>query len=410
MAVRVRKLARELGRSPWDVLGLCHALGYTRYRSPEDMLPDNTVSKVRGAARRGVEPVPVAGRPAPQGPKPSRPAPQPSKKPSAQPEPDLMSSLVPGVVASRDPQRDSLGGGWSERSLAAERAAIDLDRSALADERSAFQDQRSALEARQVELQRASEQLATREAVLSQARDQLRAEQEALLQQAEALQRARAALDLRQSAQEERAQALAPPPPLPMLKDLLQARGLRGLDEQERAIGSLASKRLLRELLPHLRVEEASEVARLLERRLVLVEGEPPALSAGLVPVQVAPERSELPRASEVQRLLEKLGEQLMLHGLTRVALVGGRPAWQRLIHAGLDPRIELRFSPTAPRSRAEAEAELARVDVLILWGVPLLDEAAVAYEGGRALVIRADDQGLPGLVAAVLTALDSSA
>src|SRR5262245_61965780 len=88
MAVRVKKLARELNQSPRHVLGVLHAIGFDRYRSPEDMLPDGTVDKVRRATRDGVEPVPVPGL-----------ASAPTKTaPRASTGDDVMAKLVPGVV------------------------------------------------------------------------------------------------------------------------------------------------------------------------------------------------------------------------------------------------------------------------------------------------------------------------
>ena len=59
MSVRVRKLAKELDRSVGEVLGVLHALGLSRYRNPDDMLPPDAVERVRKGLRRGVRPVPL---------------------------------------------------------------------------------------------------------------------------------------------------------------------------------------------------------------------------------------------------------------------------------------------------------------------------------------------------------------
>ena len=47
MAIRVRKLAKELGRSAGEVLGLLHHLGFRRYTKPDDMVNDAIASKAR---------------------------------------------------------------------------------------------------------------------------------------------------------------------------------------------------------------------------------------------------------------------------------------------------------------------------------------------------------------------------
>ena len=85
MALRVRKLARELERSPEDVLLLLKDLGYERYRTPDDLLADDVVARARKAAR--------TTPPRARVPSPARPAPSSVRaKPPA--EADLMAQLA----------------------------------------------------------------------------------------------------------------------------------------------------------------------------------------------------------------------------------------------------------------------------------------------------------------------------
>jgi hypothetical protein len=91
MGVRVRKLAKQLSSTPGEVLGLLHALGFARYRTPEDMVSDAVVRQVRDAQQSGVRAIPVAV-----------PIRAPMQEPSAAPA-DLMSQLVPGVKRSVPP-------------------------------------------------------------------------------------------------------------------------------------------------------------------------------------------------------------------------------------------------------------------------------------------------------------------
>jgi hypothetical protein len=196
---------------------------------------------------------------------------------------------------------------------------------------------------------------------------------------------------------------------LPTLESLLQARGLRGADEFERAIAGLASGRALADLIWGLRVDGAEVWAKALRARLVLVAGNGPKLPAGVgVPVAVAPDRAELPSLDKLQADLDRVGELFMLHGMRRVLFIGGRPAWQRLVREGVDPRVELRFQPGRARTRADAEADLVRTDAVILWGVSVAPEAKAIYETARPLVVLVSDGSLGSLLRALSDTLDS--
>lgn len=59
MAIRVRKLAKQLKRDPVELLGVLQAIGIGRYRSPEDMLSSTIEAKLRRAIQQGVKPVQV---------------------------------------------------------------------------------------------------------------------------------------------------------------------------------------------------------------------------------------------------------------------------------------------------------------------------------------------------------------
>ena len=117
MAIRVRKLAKELNRDAAEVLGVLAAIGITRYRSPEDMLTGPIEAKLRAAMRSGVAPVavvpeavrkaPVAAPPAPRpsqealltAPKRAVPKPAPGPRPEPTPAPSLPSAAAALVEA-----------------------------------------------------------------------------------------------------------------------------------------------------------------------------------------------------------------------------------------------------------------------------------------------------------------------
>ena len=106
MGVRIRKLAREVNRSPWDVLGVLHALGYRRYKSPDDMLSGPALARLRNGLRDGVAPVPVPGRREASG----------TSERVAKASSDLMSQVIPGVVRQQaDDRFDGIAEGrWVE--------------------------------------------------------------------------------------------------------------------------------------------------------------------------------------------------------------------------------------------------------------------------------------------------------
>ena len=153
MAVRVRKLAKELDQSPWHVLGLLQAIGFERYRSPDDMLPDVTVDKLRRAIKDGVKALPVAPV--------EEPSPPPRVAQGAAPG-DLMAKLVPGVVRpgapppastrpavrrATHPPPEAKAADAAARRLDADRQALDTDVRSAQAEREAVAADRRAVEA-----------------------------------------------------------------------------------------------------------------------------------------------------------------------------------------------------------------------------------------------------------------------
>jgi hypothetical protein len=417
MAVRIRKLAKELGRSTVELIGVLHALGYDRYSSAEDMLPAVAEAKLRRGIKSGVAPEPVrsltqAAMPAPAAPRKAEPA------PAARSE--VMARLLPGVVpigaqargrevpevaidpvqSERTPTLESaavvraVGEPPSSRALAVEREALDSQRRRMLSERAVLDSERAAVdeERRRVEARERG----------------LDAEREALGALRAALESERRALDVEREVWASTA-ARAQASRLTCLQDVLEARGLRGSDEFERALIALATGRHLRDVLWTIRLDPEHELARVLNERLVLVGGVPPdGLAKSAAVVEVAPERAEVPGASTLERLLKEVSEKLLLHGMRRLTLVGGRPAWQRLLRERLDPRIDVRAAPGVPRTVHLAEADVVRTDAIVLWDVEQSAEARAIYAGSRAAVIVVDDPALGALFRALLTKLDA--
>ncbi|MEQ1564899.1 MAG: hypothetical protein ABMA64_04620 [Myxococcota bacterium] len=365
MAVRVRKLARELDRSSEDVLLLLRDLGHDRYRSEDDMLADAVVDQVRKAARtrppraliRTVPPdvretlIPADRLETGAGPprRTSAPTARPSTAPTApgRGEGDVMAMLVPGVVrAGERPARGTLPPPTA-RPTAPPRAAT-----ATAPERREeakvvlgreLERVRSELEAERGALAAVTEAVREQEGVISDLRGELEA--------------ARARI-----AELEAAPARLPADAVSLL-NALEERGLRGVDEAERAVAALAAARQLGRWLSTLVVTEPAAVRKALSERLVLLGGPVPD-GFGYPAVTVSSERADLPGAEALQRSLRKIGELSLLNGFRRMLVVGVAPRWQGLLREGIDRRIDLVF-------RAPGADDAGRIDSAVAWVAP---------------------------------------
>ncbi|MCB9671977.1 MAG: hypothetical protein H6736_13070 [Alphaproteobacteria bacterium] len=351
MAIRVRKLAKRLGRTPVEVLGVLHAIGIDRYRSPEDMLSDVIEQKLVHALKTGVKPV--------------RFEPEAVRREATQREPEAAPGLFRDVKRTTDPRYETLDD--ARQPAAPQRPPPPVVQP-------------------QVEPQSRPEPVVAPAAprvdpdVLAAEREALRAEREALAAAREALQAERALLEAARS---------RAPEPTP-LAEVLAGRGLMGADESERAIRALAESRRIAEVLPYLRVEDAEGLHRYLRDVLLLVDGKPPEGVSGAM-VSVSPDRSEVPGAAEWRRLTGKVSEALMLLGARRVLVVGGPVRMHRLLANAFDPRIEVRFRPTDRVHPVDAEADVGRTDAVVLWCVDVDAEADRIYGTGRAHVTRVD-------------------
>lgn len=415
MSVRVRKLAKELRRAPLEVLGLLHAIGAVRYRSTEDMIPDGLADEVRTASRRGVKPLAVEGavdKPEIQpeekrAPEPAwvaaaltgRPLPAPVAPPLS---PEIAAPLVaPSPVppplgpareaALRDGER-RLEEGFKRLVKEREEFARTLASQDLS--RAVAQSELAALK-RRLEV---AEQMAQVERV--------RADREvarAAVEVGQSLSRAHDAEAARQAILEEAAAKIAAAPASlqqdAALLELLEERGLANDEEFARAISALLSTRAGRARLGELRVQDPAGWRALLREMIVLTSGEPGEnLPSGWVGVQVAPDRAELPSPTELEKRVERLGEIWLLFGYRRVAVMGGGGLWQRLLRAGMDARVTLRFVAL----EATPADLMSGFDVLVAWGVGLEPERRARFEDAHLAVWEVVGDTLVDLVMAV--------
>lgn len=380
VATRVRKLARELRLSPAEVLGLLQNLGYVRYRSTEDQIADVAVDRVREAASKGVRAAPVAPRVEVHGKTPD----------VADAGEDFMAKILPGVVplARSDrpvaprvqeprPQAPEAGGAVRgiRRDLA--EARLEVERAALESLRTDLVEARAGIERARVELAEARSQVEAARLGLEQERIEIEA---------------------------QRAQLGAGGT---TLRELFEARGLRGDDEYQRAWAALAGGRHLGAVLPDLVVVNAARLERLLEDRLVLVGGEVPSSLQGLAAITVAPSRADVPDARVIDRLLRELGEQMLLNGFRRLVVIHAAPRWHRLLREAIDPRVELSFRPVATR---ELGHELTRSDVVASWRGHVASDLRASWEAVAGRVLEIPDATLAAFLTGLRDRLRSGA
>ncbi len=357
MSVRVRKLARELDRSPDDVLGLlADHLSLARYSSPEDMLPDEVAAQVRKVAKTA----PVRHLEARSRPAPSRNHPQDPPSPAA----DLMAELVPGVTVPGAP-RPARRAPRPPPSAAPAARPPTLGDERQTDVRQALAEERRRLEA---------------------ARAELAAERAALAAEREALEAARAEAEVARAAlRDDRIGAEARLRER-TLAGLLERRGLKGADEHGRALAALAAGGHLARLAAELVPSEPDVVQRLLRERLTLTSGAVPD-SVGPV-VWVSPERADLRGGAELDRLLSRLSEGWLLAGRRRVVWLGVPQRFHALLREKLDRRVELVLRPGGERTEAQTRDDLASADLLIAWGVAPTPGARALWAAARGKVV----------------------
>ncbi|MFK7930572.1 MAG: hypothetical protein AB8H79_20470 [Myxococcota bacterium] len=373
MAIRVKKLARELRTTPQVVLQVLLELGYDRYKSDMDMVADPPAHKVRQRAKKGL-PTPAVTPP------PRAPVARPAPRTPAPPAPAWVQD-----AAALDVPLDRLVG--------APKPSKGTD---LADVSAAVRKEQARLDKRD-QVQRAKSAHLDQQLAEVEARNAaLRTERAALLAE---LEQARQALDDRAAALDAREAGGIP------LQDLLARRGLSGVDEQGRALDALARARLLDSLAPRLRVLDPAPVVAVLQERLVLSSGPVDDLP-GVAVVQVPADRAEVPGGAQLKRARSDLAGEFLLNGLTRVRLIGGGPVALRLLRAGVDERVSLELVPSKSRDEAQALTDVADVDAVVLWDVDESPQATEAYDGSDVVVVRVPTKGFQALVSGVRRAL----
>lgn len=174
------------------------------------------------------------------------------------------------------------------------------------------------------------------------------------------------------------------------LSDLLEGRGLIGEDERNAAIRALIEVRRWDALAGDLRPMDPQAAQSALELYVVMACGRGQCEAPkGMGWVQVTPRRCEVCGGEGPKRHLRRLSDAMLLHGLRRIALIGGPAGYRRLVRENLDERIKV-LTGSKPSA-----VDLEGVQCLILWGAVEDPQAGMP-------TLRVQGRGLVQLVDAI--------
>jgi hypothetical protein len=403
MAIRIRKLAKEIGCAPEDVIALLQRLAQKGYADPEKQIPAGVEALVRrhakelaDAAARGitaarrVPPAPAAGA----GP-PSRGAvlgdgfedamlgeqARVEREASRAADEAALRAALAGVrpiaksASSAAPPRPAAGGPSQSRSAAAPApSAPALSPGAraghaplgarpgappelvLGEQLAAAREELARVRAH-AEL--AATELVAARADLTRLRDALTAAEQAR-DDADAHRRA---LSRELSARDAQRAPTA-------LRAVFERRGLRGDDEIAMTVRALVDARRTAELVDAMQLLDPRALEEVLWNRLLLVaEGE--ELPPGLVGVRVPADRSEAPDSGPNRAAMTRFSTACLVRGARKIVIVGGSPAYHRVLREGIDKRIDLRLVDGTRRGQIP---EVQRADFVFVWASTLLD------------------------------------
>jgi len=403
--IRIRKLARRLGRRNDEVLAALSALGHPRYSSPDDALSPELAGRVEEAMRRAR----AAPAPAPAseesfddvmrshgvqklGARRPRGAGPPASKPRVAPAPQLQALSRP----ARQPRRPVPVPRPAPAPRPAPRAPSRSATAELLDRIESLQDRVQSLEA---ELGRERRRTADTGADTDRARTAL----VTLFGHLE--DRDRVIDTLRRQLAE-----VGPPDERETpLGAELEARGLKGRDEHAGAVRALLDARRWPDLAASLAVARPRVLQAMLRERLVLQCGRPRcAVPRFTVPVRVPPSRCEICAGEDLPNTMRRLSDELLLSGANRILILGGGPGEHRLLAEKLDERVSLiGISGRAPVVPGEA---LESAGVVILWtgaepDLALVESLERAMEGRveGARISRRPERGLGEMALALI-------
>ncbi len=186
-------------------------------------------------------------------------------------------------------------------------------------------------------------------------------------------------------------------PSSPRLVDVLEQRGVEGIDEASFLIRGLLAARQLDGLISVLQAEDPAALLSWLEDRVALLcDAHGSLLPSGRAGLTVPPKRCEVCGGSEIKRAVRDFIDGLLINGMTRVSIVGGSPRGHRLLRQLVQHRgLKLQLVPYLSRRTAgQIRSDLDSSDVVLIWqgaGVPQSEQ----YTGGPARVIHGEQRSI---------------
>lgn len=187
------------------------------------------------------------------------------------------------------------------------------------------------------------------------------------------------------------------------LESVLRQRGLTGEDERVAAVSALIETRRWPQISAQLKPIDQQLLIATIDRYVLLHCGGtdcpvPPSIAT----VQVSRTRCELCGGHGQRVAMLRFSEGLMLHGIRRLAVVGGTPSFQRVLRDGLDSRIECRLL-LGDDDPGEQPPRL-----VIDWDPLELGREFPRLSAGGARVIRVRDRSLADMLDAVREHLEA--
>ncbi len=401
--IRIRKLARQLGVPPEELLSVLQEMGQRRFVDPDQTLPGDLADRARDwltsrpqaqegqgdfdALMRSQGVVALGGGPAPERRKaPVQRRPTPAPRPAPAHRTDAAPAPKPApLAATRALERAAAKAELFDRIEHLQESLQGAERAAAAAREEAAAAS-ARVDALQAELAERSERL-------------LRLESELVEREAQLVVLAGEGPELTGGPT--------------TLDAAFEERGLKGRDEQGAAARALIEARRWPELASALEVSRPEALVGFLRRRLTLHCGRDGCpVPANTAPVRVPPSRCEICGGGDPQRALRRLSDAFLLNGYTHVLLVGGRPGEHRLLADALDERVSLSGVPG--RAPAAPAALLSEAQLAVLWlGADPSPELAASLEAagdnGGLRVLRRPERYFGALVAATADALEAA-
>lgn len=185
---------------------------------------------------------------------------------------------------------------------------------------------------------------------------------------------------------------------------VLKRAGCQNEHEIRRALSSLLET-FPKQVIGALDPVSSDAFEELIERSLFLVCKAPECqLRSKVVVVHVSRPRCEMCGGSSIQSAFRVWLDICARHGVKRVTIVGGSPAYHQALEELIDslkPNMKLSLvNGTRARNKKRVQADMRGSDLVIIWGATMLKHSTTQnYKGGPAKVTRVTHRGIAGML-----------